>query len=126
MDNDYTVVYLKTLNFILAGMRTWNLTMSNKFVVLILSIIVLLCHQTGNRRTGVSCANCNTNTTTLWRRNNNGEPVCNACGLYFKLHGVRSSIVNMLMETHVDIIHHDHQWLYSPCKDLGRLTPEVS
>jgi hypothetical protein len=22
--------------------------------------------------------------------------------------------------------HHHHQWLYSPCKDLGRLTPEVS
>ncbi|RZF35689.1 hypothetical protein LSTR_LSTR010010 [Laodelphax striatellus] len=42
----------------------------------------------GNRRTGVSCANCSTNTTTLWRRNNNGEPVCNACGLYFKLHNV--------------------------------------
>lgn len=44
--------------------------------------------STGNRRTGVSCANCHTNTTTLWRRNNSGEPVCNACGLYFKLHGV--------------------------------------
>lgn len=29
-----------------------------------------------------------TTTTTLWRRNNEGEPVCNACGLYFKLHGV--------------------------------------
>ncbi|XP_053965964.1 box A-binding factor isoform X3 [Anastrepha ludens] len=39
-----------------------------------------------NRRTGVTCANCNTNTTTLWRRNNDGNPVCNACGLYFKLH----------------------------------------
>uniref|UniRef100_A0A1B6LR71 GATA-type domain-containing protein n=1 Tax=Graphocephala atropunctata TaxID=36148 RepID=A0A1B6LR71_9HEMI len=47
---------------------------------------------TGNRRTGVSCANCNTNTTTLWRRNNNGEPVCNACGLYFKLHNVNRPI----------------------------------
>ena len=35
------------------------------------------------------CANCQTNTTTLWRRNAQGEPVCNACGLYFKLHGVR-------------------------------------
>ncbi|KAF2880246.1 hypothetical protein ILUMI_25924 [Ignelater luminosus] len=42
----------------------------------------------GNRRSGVSCANCRTTTTTLWRRNNQGEPVCNACGLYFKLHGV--------------------------------------
>ncbi|KAL6255433.1 hypothetical protein P5V15_013768 [Pogonomyrmex californicus] len=40
------------------------------------------------RRTGVQCANCNTSNTTLWRRNNNGEPVCNACGLYFKLHNV--------------------------------------
>ncbi|XP_067014585.2 uncharacterized protein [Anabrus simplex] len=45
-------------------------------------------NATGNRRAGVSCANCNTNNTTLWRRNNNGEPVCNACGLYFKLHGI--------------------------------------
>merc|ERR1711990_663750 len=25
---------------------------------------------------------------TLWRRNANGDPVCNACGLYYKLHGV--------------------------------------
>lgn len=39
-----------------------------------------------NRRTGVSCANCHTTSTTLWRRNNDGNPVCNACGLYFKLH----------------------------------------
>ncbi|XP_037300496.1 transcription factor GATA-6 isoform X1 [Manduca sexta] len=42
----------------------------------------------GNRRVGVTCANCRTSNTTLWRRNNNGEPVCNACGLYFKLHNV--------------------------------------
>ncbi|XP_066600808.1 uncharacterized protein [Prorops nasuta] len=42
----------------------------------------------GVRRTGVQCANCRTSNTTLWRRNNNGEPVCNACGLYFKLHKV--------------------------------------
>ncbi|XP_053670967.1 uncharacterized protein LOC128721258 [Anopheles nili] len=42
----------------------------------------------GNRRSGVTCANCQTTTTTLWRRNNNGDPVCNACGLYYKLHNV--------------------------------------
>ncbi|XP_048362957.1 transcription factor GATA-4 isoform X2 [Sphaerodactylus townsendi] len=41
-----------------------------------------------SRRVGLSCANCHTSTTTLWRRNAEGEPVCNACGLYMKLHGV--------------------------------------
>ncbi|KAL8578891.1 hypothetical protein ACOMHN_001853 [Nucella lapillus] len=41
-----------------------------------------------SRRVGLSCANCRTTTTTLWRRSNEGEPVCNACGLYYKLHGV--------------------------------------
>uniref|UniRef100_A0A8C5MLD4 Transcription factor GATA-4 n=1 Tax=Leptobrachium leishanense TaxID=445787 RepID=A0A8C5MLD4_9ANUR len=41
-----------------------------------------------SRRVGLSCANCLTTTTTLWRRNAEGEPVCNACGLYMKLHGV--------------------------------------
>ena len=36
----------------------------------------------------MSCTNCGTTTTTIWRRNIRGEMVCNACGLYFKLHGV--------------------------------------
>ncbi|CAL1544911.1 unnamed protein product [Lymnaea stagnalis] len=44
--------------------------------------------QSASRRVGLSCANCHTTTTTLWRRSNEGEPVCNACGLYYKLHGV--------------------------------------
>ncbi|XP_033858547.1 GATA-binding factor 2-like isoform X2 [Acipenser ruthenus] len=41
-----------------------------------------------SKRAGTQCANCHTSTTTLWRRNSSGEPVCNACGLYFKLHNV--------------------------------------
>ncbi|XP_071552592.1 GATA-binding factor C-like isoform X2 [Panulirus ornatus] len=44
--------------------------------------------QTSARRMGLMCSNCGTTTTTLWRRNNEGEPVCNACGLYYKLHGI--------------------------------------
>lgn len=52
---------------------------------------VLQSLQSAARRAGTSCANCKTTTTTLWRRNQNGEPVCNACGLYYKLHNVSDS-----------------------------------
>ncbi|XP_070500347.1 uncharacterized protein [Chironomus tepperi] len=44
------------------------------------------------RRTGLKCSNCNTVNTSLWRRNAQGEPVCNACGLYYKLHNVNRPI----------------------------------
>ncbi len=35
-----------------------------------------------------TCTNCFTQTTPLWRRNPEGAPLCNACGLFLKLHGV--------------------------------------
>lgn len=35
-----------------------------------------------------TCTNCYTQTTPLWRRNPEGHPLCNACGLFLKLHGV--------------------------------------
>ena len=35
-----------------------------------------------------TCTNCFTQTTPLWRRNPEGHPLCNACGLFLKLHGV--------------------------------------
>ncbi|KAF8606341.1 hypothetical protein BDV93DRAFT_366084 [Ceratobasidium sp. AG-I] len=34
------------------------------------------------------CTNCQTTTTPLWRRDPDGNPLCNACGLFYKLHGV--------------------------------------
>ncbi|CAJ0580410.1 unnamed protein product, partial [Mesorhabditis spiculigera] len=32
------------------------------------------------------CSNCSTTKTTAWRRDYEGKLVCNACGLYFRLH----------------------------------------
>lgn len=34
------------------------------------------------------CRNCQTTNTPLWRRDPEGQPLCNACGLFYKLHGV--------------------------------------
>ncbi|KAJ2744332.1 Sodium- and chloride-dependent GABA transporter 1 [Coemansia sp. BCRC 34301] len=35
------------------------------------------------------CSNCSTTTTPLWRRDPDGKPLCNACGLFLKLHGIK-------------------------------------
>ncbi|KAI7848871.1 GATA zinc finger-domain-containing protein, partial [Circinella umbellata] len=39
-----------------------------------------------NNDSGVQCANCSQTQTPLWRKNERGQPVCNACGLYSRLH----------------------------------------
>ncbi|KAI8595465.1 GATA zinc finger-domain-containing protein, partial [Dissophora ornata] len=35
---------------------------------------------------GIQCFNCSQTQTPLWRKNDAGDPICNACGLYAKLH----------------------------------------
>ncbi|KAH7333666.1 hypothetical protein B0J17DRAFT_676374 [Rhizoctonia solani] len=37
----------------------------------------------------VSCYNCHTTATPLWRKDEEARTLCNACGLYLKLHGER-------------------------------------
>ncbi|KAG0175621.1 hypothetical protein DFQ30_003371 [Apophysomyces sp. BC1015] len=39
-------------------------------------------------RNKTQCSNCQTTTTPLWRKDSEGQTLCNACGLFLKLHGV--------------------------------------
>ena len=82
-------------NALVSGQR---LAVSDPLLQIALTIpyIQLFILQSASRRVGLSCANCHTSTTTLWRRNSEGEPVCNACGLYYKLHGVSCTFCNHL------------------------------
>jgi Zn ribbon nucleic-acid-binding protein len=75
--------------------------------------------QSAARRAGTSCANCKTTTTTLWRRNQNGEPVCNACGLYYKLHNVSTILQSSV---YCNSIHwQTKQVIYKSAFSLGSL-----
>jgi hypothetical protein len=37
------------------------------------------------KKPDLCCINCKTTVTTLWRRTEAQEPICNACGLYYKI-----------------------------------------
>lgn len=56
------------------------------------------------RRTPTICANCFASNTPLWRRHPEGHMLCNACGLFFKLHG-RSRPLSMK----TDVINRRHR-----------------
>lgn len=59
-------------------------------------VTVLLSSQLASQQRQSECATCGTSTTSLWRRSPAGQLVCNACGLYYKLHQVTHQLLVIL------------------------------
>ncbi|CAI5757263.1 unnamed protein product [Candida verbasci] len=53
------------------------------------------------------CSNCSTKTTPLWRKSNNGDLLCNACGLFYKLHGVARPLNNQNKKSNTTTVKND-------------------
>ncbi|KAH3676183.1 hypothetical protein WICMUC_002205 [Wickerhamomyces mucosus] len=72
------------------------------------------------------CTNCNTQTTPLWRRNPEGQPLCNACGLFLKLHGVvrplslKTDVIKKRQRGGGNPIKGPNNTPSSPSRDLGK------
>lgn len=78
-----------------------------------------VCTQMGTKRPGMSCTNCQTTTTSLWRRNSLGETVCNACGLYYKLHNINRPLA--MKKDSIQVHTHTHN-----LSDLPRNVSQIT
>ncbi|KAF8991295.1 hypothetical protein BDQ17DRAFT_1433165 [Cyathus striatus] len=71
------------------------------------------------------CYNCHTTATPLWRKDDEGKTVCNACGLYYKLHGSARPI-SMKSDVIRKRSRHDARRGTSGLEDTPSASPGVS
>eukprot|EP00795_Rhopilema_esculentum_P000309 gene309-9964_t len=63
--------------------------------------------ESRTKKSGNFCSNCKTTETTLWRRDTEGKPVCNSCGLYYKLHKCSFKLAGVSLccdDSHVSLL----------------------
>lgn len=64
-------------------------------------------HKKNDKKGIPTCTNCSTRTTPIWRRDQNGNLLCNACGLYLKSHKIQrpySEVVDSKKFNHIQEI----------------------
>jgi len=66
--------------------RTVSIFIIGKKKYCLVFTVIIIFMQARESSVQRMCSNCGTTCSTIWRRLNE-DPVCNACGLYYKLHG---------------------------------------
>lgn len=56
--------------------------------------------SSSSSKPALQCTNCHTRTTPLWRKTDQGDLLCNACGLFYKLHGILRPLNNSASAQH--------------------------
>ena len=69
---------------------------------------------------GRECVNCGANSTPLWRRDGNGNYLCNACGLYYKMNGTNRPLVKPKNSRVVQSLRYS-SWLIQALMVVSRL-----
>ncbi|KAL0145265.1 hypothetical protein V8B55DRAFT_1460128 [Mucor lusitanicus] len=68
------------------------------------------------------CSNCSTTSTPLWRRSANDELLCNACGLYLKLHNAPRPKYLKPQSSRKDLRGEDENIIQPLCSNCGTST----
>lgn len=78
------------------------------------------------------CQNCQTSTTPLWRRDESGQILCNACGLFLKLHGrprpisLKTNVIKPRNRTRNNNSHSKRKQTQSPLHLANTVSPSFS
>lgn len=81
--NSFLSSYINLLEWTLRN----DYNISPASAILHTSPLISTTTDTNMQRT-LQCCNCETKSTPLWRKTKYGDVLCNACGLFYKLHGI--------------------------------------
>lgn len=118
-DNNFLTSYINSLELTLKN-EDQDITLSPPKSIKSSPINQSISENSTINKKFLQCTNCQTKTTPLWRKSNNGDLLCNACGLFYKLHGILRPLNNSMPNKQLDkVILLNNVNLFKGSKDIN-------